>query len=362
MERRIIHVETGRSYEIEVGRGILKETGALAATVSKSKNIALITDSNVEKLYAKTVTDSLESAGFSVKTFVFPAGEKSKNHETLINIYDFLSVNGFNRSDMIIALGGGVVGDVAGFAAASFMRGMSFIQIPTTLLAEIDSSIGGKTAVDLPSGKNLVGAFWQPRLVICDPDTLKTLPKRVFSDGMAEAIKHTCIKSKSLFESLCDGAAVDVDFICENIDIKRCVVEHDEREHGERMLLNFGHTLGHAIEKCYNFETYTHGEAVAIGMVLITEASERNGLTEKGTAEKIKKLLKRFNLPTECDTPLKKIVKAAATDKKRSEGGITVALLKSIGNSFLYRLDDSDSFLYRLDDDNFDEFFLKEQP
>lgn len=351
MERRIIHAETGRSYDIEVGRGILKETGALASAVSKIRNIALITDSNVEKLYAKTVKDSLEAAGFNVKTFVFPAGEKSKNHETLIKIYDFLSISGFNRSDMIVALGGGVVGDVAGFAAASFMRGMSFIQIPTTLLAQIDSSIGGKTAVDLPSGKNLVGAFWQPRLVICDPDTLKTLPERVFSDGMAEAIKHTCIKNESLFNSLIDGAPVDEDFICDNIDIKRRVVEYDEHEHGERMLLNFGHTLGHAIEKLYNYETFTHGEAVAIGMVLITEASERNGLTEKGTSEKIKQLLNKFNLPTGCDAPLEKIVEAASNDKKRSDGGITVALLKKIGSSFLYRLED----------ESFNEFFLKEQ-
>lgn len=342
MDARIIHVETGESYDIYVKRGLLEKSGELVKKVAKTKKCAVITDSNVEKLYGKTVVSSLENAGFSVKLFVFPAGEKNKNHETLLNIYHFLAQNGFDRSDIIAALGGGVVGDTAGFAAATFMRGMDFIQIPTTLLAQVDSSIGGKTAVDLPEGKNLVGAFHQPRLVICDPDTLETLPKRVFCDGMAEAIKHTCIKNRDLFELLLSGKKVDTEFICENINIKREVVEKDERESGGRMMLNFGHTLGHAIEKIYGFNTYTHGEAVAIGMVMITEISEKRGLTEKGTAEKIKSLLKIFSLPTECDVPLKDIVKAAASDKKHANGGITLVLLKSIGEAFLYRLKDEE--------------------
>jgi 3-dehydroquinate synthase (EC 4.2.3.4) len=342
MKREIIHVSTGRPYDIIVENGLLRETGALAAKVTKARNAAVITDTNVAPLFLEAVKNSLEEAGFSVKTYIFPAGETSKNHKTLIGIYEFLAQNGFNRSDVIIALGGGVVGDVAGFAAATFMRGMDFIQVPTTLLAQIDSSIGGKTAVDLCEGKNLVGAFWQPRLVICDPDTLKTLDKRIFADGMAEAIKHTLIKDRTLFERLCDGMQVDAEFICRNIDIKRRVVERDERESGERMLLNFGHTLGHAIEKVYNYEKYTHGEAVAIGMVTITQFAERRGLTKPGTASKIARVIEKNGLPVSCDAPLSEILKAAKNDKKRSAGGITLVLLHDIGEGYLYRVSDSE--------------------
>lgn len=338
MIHQVIHVNTGRSYDIAVGSGLLGSAGKLILPVAKTSNAAVITDSTVSKLYGDVIMNSLESAGFNAKLHVFKAGEKSKNHKTLLGIYNFLADNNYTRADLIIALGGGVVGDVAGFAAATYMRGIDFVQVPTTLLAQIDSSIGGKTAVDLCEGKNLVGAFWQPRLVICDPAVLKTLDGRVFSDGMAEAIKHTCIRDKELFDSLLDGTAVNEDFICRNIDIKRRVVENDERESGERMLLNFGHTLGHAIEKIYNFETYTHGEAVAIGMAMITRQSEKKGLTSNGTAYKIEKLLKKYKLPTECSAPLGDIVKAAATDKKHADGGITLALLHSIGDAFLQHM------------------------
>lgn len=350
MERRIIHVETGRSYEIEVGKGLLDKAGELIHTISKTEKIAVITDSNVNELYTDRLIKSLTNKGFDCNVFVFEAGEKSKTHDTLFSIYKFLADNQYNRSDLVVALGGGVVGDVAGFAAATFMRGMDFVQIPTTLLAEVDSSIGGKTAIDLPQGKNLVGAFFQPRLVICDPTTLETLPDRVFSDGMAEAIKHTCIKDKNLFSELLMSDKISVDFICKNIQIKRKVVQNDELEHGERMMLNFGHTLGHAIEKIYGFDTYTHGEAVAIGMVMITKISEKKGLTEIGTADKIIEMLKKFNLPTECSATMKEIVEASKTDKKHSDGGITVVLLKSIGQAFLYRISD----------EKLEEFFLED--
>lgn len=350
MEREIIHVKTGREYDIIVENGLLKDSGELVGSIAKTKNAAIITDTNVAPLYLDTVSKSLESAGFRVKVHIFPAGETSKNHKTLLSIYEFLAQNGFTRSDIIIALGGGVVGDVAGFAAATFMRGMDFVQIPTTLLAQVDSSIGGKTAVDLCEGKNLVGAFWQPKLVICDPDTLKTLSPRIFSDGMAEAIKHTLIKDNGLYEKLLSGAPVDAEFICRNIDIKRRVVERDERESGERMMLNFGHTLGHAIEKVYNYEKYTHGEAVAIGMVLITRFAEKNGLSPYGTADKISLLLEMNGLPTSCPAHLSDIIKAAHSDKKRSGGGITLVLLHDIG----------DGFLHRLTDDEFSRFFQME--
>jgi 3-dehydroquinate synthase len=210
------------------------------------------------------------------------------------------------------------------------------------LLAQVDSSIGGKSAVDLPEGKNLVGAFWQPRLVVCDPDILKTLDSRIFSDGMAEAIKHTLIRDRALFDRLLGSAPVDEEFICCNINIKRQVVERDEREHGERMLLNFGHTLGHAIEKLFNFETYTHGEAVAMGMVLITRIAEKYGLTQKGTAAQIEKLLSKYNLPTTCPTSISDIAGAAVNDKKHEGGGITIVLLHSVGDAYLHRLTDAE--------------------
>lgn len=342
MLKRIIHVDTDRSYDIIVGSGLLSEAGSLVRPVAKTGRVAVITDSTVASLYSERFMQSLDKAGLRAKLHIFPAGEKSKNHSTLLSVYSFLAQNGCTRADLIIALGGGVVGDVTGFAAATYMRGIDFIQVPTTLLAQVDSSIGGKTAVDLCEGKNLVGAFWQPRLVICDTDALKTLDPRVFSDGMSEAVKHTCIKDSQLFDSLLREAPIDAEFICRNIDIKRRVVERDERESGERMLLNFGHTLGHAIEKLYNFETYTHGEAVSIGMVMITRQSEKRGLTRPGTADKLECLLKKYNLPTECSAPICDIVKSAASDKKRADGGITIVLLREIGDAFLYRLSDAD--------------------
>lgn len=350
MESKTIHVSTGREYNIIIGNGLLKETGTLIKNAVKTCRAAVITDSNVAPLYLGTAAGSLEQAGFGVKTYVFPAGETSKNHKTLIGIYEFLARNGFTRSDVIVALGGGVTGDISGFAAATFMRGMNFVQIPTTLLAQIDASVGGKTAVDLNEGKNLVGAFWQPSLVICDPSLLKTLDSRVFSDGMAEAIKHTLIKDRSLFFDLAGGIPIDAEFIRRNIEIKKNVVEHDEREKGERMILNFGHTIGHAIEKIYNFSRYTHGEAVAAGMVMITRYAEKNGLTKEGTADKIASLLKKYSLPSECGAPLSEIVKAAGNDKKHIGNDITLVLLHDIGDCYLYRIPDAD----------FPRFFAKE--
>jgi 3-dehydroquinate synthase len=342
MSTTVIHAKTGRSYDIFVGCGLLNAAGTLIRPLAKTARIAVVTDSNVERLYGGQLMKTLTAAGFDAVMHSFPAGEKSKNHETLLGIYSFLAKNSFTRADLIVALGGGVVGDVAGFAAATYMRGMNFVQIPTTLLAQVDSSIGGKTAVDLVEGKNLVGAFWQPVGVICDPDALKTLDRRVFTDGMAEAIKHTLIRDRALFDRLSGGAAVDEDFICRNIDIKRRVVERDERESGERMLLNFGHTLGHAIEKVYNFETYTHGEAVAVGMVMITRQSEKRGLTKPGTTALIENLLKKYGLPVSCPAPLKEIAAASVNDKKHAGGGITLVLLHDIGDAFLHRVSDAE--------------------
>lgn len=336
-----IRVKAGRGYDIIVERGIIHKTGMLVRDISKSSKAAVITDSNVGRLYAQEVIESLKASGFEVCLFTFSAGETSKNHETLAEIYSFLVKNGVTRSDLIIALGGGVTGDMAGYAAATYMRGIDFVQIPTSLLAQIDSSVGGKTGVDLPEGKNLVGAFWQPRLVICDPDTLQTLPERFLTDGMAEAVKYGCIVDKKLFDLMKFCDCIDnimEDMICFCIAIKRDIVERDERERGERMLLNFGHTLGHAIEKLYQYKSFTHGEGVAVGMILAAEAGERAGLTQPGTANEIKSILNKFHLPISCDLTVKEMTKTALSDKKRSGDTIGLVLLRKIGDSFIYRI------------------------
>ena len=238
---------------------------------------------------------------------------------------------------MVVALGGGVCGDMAGFAAAAYLRGIDFVQIPTTLLAQVDSSVGGKTAVDLPQGKNLCGAFHQPSLVLIDALALETLPEHYFSDGMGEVIKYGCIKSASLFERLQRENAKDFieDLIFECVDIKRQVVENDEKEHGERALLNFGHTCGHAIEKLWGFKTVSHGEAVGIGMAMIAQAGEEAGITEKGTCEKICSLLKKYNLKTEDTHSINEIIFAMNADKKRTGTGIKLAVISKIGESYV---------------------------
>lgn len=336
-----IRVNAGKGYDILVGRGILGRSGELISQVSTNQKAVVVTDSNVEPLYGAGVVKSLEACGIRASLFTFPAGETSKNHHTLIDLYGFLAAQDMTRSDLIIAVGGGVTGDIAGFAAATYLRGLDFIQIPTTLLAQIDSSIGGKTGVDLKEGKNLVGAFWQPKLVLCDPDTLSTLEPRVFSDGMAECIKHACILDRKLFNDLEACGHIDSildEMICSNIKIKAGVVERDEREKGERMLLNFGHTLGHAIEKIFQYETYSHGEAVAIGMVLMTRQAEKNGLTKPGNAERIALLLKKYGLPDCCPKSLDDITGAAINDKKRSGDKIRIVLLEEIGKSFVHTL------------------------
>lgn len=338
METEILPVHTGHGYDIALGKGVLGETGTRVAALTTSRRAAVITDSNVEKLYGAAVMESLRAAGFQAELFAFPAGETSKNHATLLTIYSFLARAEITRADLIVALGGGVVGDVAGFAAATWQRGIPFVQIPTTLLAQVDSSIGGKTAVDLPEGKNLVGAFWQPSLVLCDPLTLRTLDARNVACGMGEIVKHACIRSETLFETLERGAEVTPAVIAQNLAIKRAVVEHDERERGERMVLNFGHTLGHAVEKLQHYAGATHGEAVAMGMVLMTHASERNGLTPACTADRIARLLARCGLPDRCDLPLKDIVQAAAGDKKRAGDRIRLIVLRRIGEAVIYPL------------------------
>ena len=337
-------VNVNDKYDILIEKGLLSRSGELIRQILSCKKLALISDSNVYPLYGKAVKSSLEDQGYQVYDFIFNAGEASKKPETVIEMVEFMADNRLTRGDGVVALGGGVTGDMAGFAAAIYLRGIKFVQIPTSLLAQVDSSVGGKTAVDLPQGKNLCGAFHQPSLVIIDPDVLKTLTPHYFADGMGEVIKAACIKSAPLFKRLENENPNDFieDMIFESLDIKRRVVENDEKEHGERALLNFGHTCGHAIEKLWNFETVSHGEAVGIGMVMITEIGEKIGITEHGTKDRIAKVLQNNNMKISDIHSVSEIVDAMSADKKRTDSGIKFAMIRRIGESFIYPIKNED--------------------
>ena len=340
---KIINVKTDDRYNVYIERGILSQTGKYVREVSNAVRAAIISDSNVAPIYAEIVEKSLMDNGFETSLFVFKAGEERKRLSTIEQMYAHFFENDITRSDIVVALGGGVTGDMAGFAAASYLRGIDFVQIPTSLLAQVDSSVGGKTGVDLSVGKNLVGAFKQPKTVLIDPDTLDTLPKKFFNDGMGEVIKYGCIRSRSLFERLEREEArkfID-DIIYECISIKSLVVEHDALDTGERAILNFGHTFGHALEKLYNYSGITHGEAVGLGAYLITKITENKGITEAGSADRIYKLLKKYDMTTSTEFCLDDIVKATRGDKKSSGKGISFIFLKSIGDCFIYRIENN---------------------
>ncbi len=332
---RKIHVNTSTPYDITVASSILDECGDIIKSVSKASKIVVVTDDIVDALYSKKVIDSLEKSGFNVIKFVFTNGEASKCFKTLNNLYDFLAINEITRSDCLIALGGGVVGDLTGYASATYLRGIDFIQIPTTLLAQVDSSIGGKTAIDIPAGKNLVGAFKQPLAVICDTSALSTLKPETFSDGMGEVVKYAMIKSDELFDIIYNDDAKNnlEDVICRCIDIKREIVEKDEFDKGERMLLNFGHTFGHAIEKIQNFTGLSHGSAVSVGMCLITELAINQGICDENTYSLLKECLKKYSLPISVDIPFNEIVKHCINDKKRDADNINLIISTKIGKS-----------------------------
>lgn len=338
---KTVHVGTGRSYDIFIERGIMKDCADYIKRLSAAQRVTVISDTNVAPLYLETVVKPLKNAGFEVNAFIFDAGERSKHLGTIAEIYDSLADFSMTRKDIIVALGGGVCGDMAGFAAATYLRGIDFIQIPTSLLAQVDSSVGGKTGADLPQGKNLVGAFHQPVAVLIDPDALKTLPGEFITDGMGEVIKYGCIKDARFFDFLENNNALEnIGSVIETcVKIKRDVVSRDEREKGERMLLNFGHTLGHAIEKLNGYENITHGMAVAVGMVLIARAGEKNGFTEEGTAGRIISLCEKYDLPVETSLSLSDIANAARSDKKSAGNGISLVLLKKIGESFTHKID-----------------------
>ena len=338
-----------KSYWIKIAAGLLAVAGEeIRRVLPQTEKITVITDSNVAPLYGERLRKSLEMAGFSVTVWEFPAGEESKNLAVLGRLYEGLAAAGLTRSDAIVALGGGVTGDMAGLAAATYLRGIAFIQIPTSLLAAVDSSVGGKVAVDLPQGKNLVGAFYQPRLVLIDPELLYSLPPRFLHDGLAEVIKYGCIRDTGLFtrlEQLPGDAALLAQaeaIIATCCTIKARIVEQDEFDTGERMLLNFGHTLGHAVEKAFHYDTYSHGEAVGLGMVLLTSQAEKLGLTDPGTAAKIAALLQKFSLPVEITLPREEFIKTIALDKKKRGSQLTLVLIKDIGEGYLHTIENRD--------------------
>lgn len=331
------------NYDIIIEKGIINSVAHEIRDVFKGNKVFILTDKNVDKFYGDLVLNNLINDGYNAKKMVLDPGEESKAFFTLPLVYDELVNFKFTRSDLILTLGGGVIGDLGGFVASTYLRGVPFVQCPTTLLAQVDSSVGGKVGVDLDKGKNLVGSFYHPKKVIIDPDVLNTLTDRVFNDGMAEVIKYGCIKDKEFFGNLINYSNKkevmnNIEYIIHNCcKIKKKVVEKDEKDTGERMLLNFGHTIGHAIEQYYHYSKYTHGEAVAIGMYEITKLSEELGITQKGTMEIIKDILIKYNLPYELTIDIKEILETMKLDKKNLGNNLNLIFLKEIGDSFIYK-------------------------
>lgn len=327
-----IKVNSSRPYTVTVEHGALARAGEYVSELTASRHAALITDDSVDRLYAKTVTDSLERAGIRTSKYVFPHGESSKTPETYINIVNFLSREHLTRSDVVIALGGGVVGDIAGFSAATYLRGIDYIQMPTTLLSAVDSSVGGKCAVDLPMGKNLLGAFHQPIGVLCDPATLDTLPREYFSDGCGEVLKYGILYSPQLLSHLTEhGTAFDREHVISScVALKAGVVARDELDTGERAFLNLGHTVGHAIEKLSGM-SISHGAAVATGCAIIARASEKRGFCSTATAEKVCAAVTLLGHRTDCDFGAAALAEAVLSDKKRHGNTVDFIVIEEIG-------------------------------
>lgn len=340
---KIINVKhQNGNYNIYIKKNIISEIEDYLKNNFSDKKITVITDDNLEKIYGGIINKTLKENEFKYHIIKIVPGEESKSLDTLKYIYKELSDFKMTREDLIITFGGGVTGDTGGFAAATYLRGVQYIEVPASLLAQVDSSIGGKVAIDMPWGKNLAGSFYNPIAVFIDPELLCTLKKRYLHDGLAEVIKYGCIKDKSIIEKLLvfkddkellEGIE-DIIYTC--CSIKKNIVEADEKDFGERMLLNFGHTLGHAVERCFEYKKYTHGEAVGIGMVNITIKSEKMGITQEGTSDAIKKVLEKYELPYEMPCIDKKVMlDAVALDKKNSGKGIRLILLKKLGEAFI---------------------------
>jgi len=340
---RIVKVPLGhRSYTIKVGDGLLSRLGVECAQLKLGKRCAVITDANVGRRFAKAALKSLGASGFEPVLITVPAGEKSKSIAVVGDCYDQLAAHRLERKSFIVALGGGVVGDLAGFVAATYLRGIPFVQVPTTLLAQVDSSVGGKTGVNLKSGKNLVGAFYQPQLVLCDLDTLKTLPKREYVSGLGEIIKYGIIYDAILFAQLEHNLPklLQRDVLTLRAVVSRCceikadVVGQDEMECGLRAILNFGHTIGHAIENSSGYGKFLHGEAIAIGQVAAARLSHTILGLPTGDVDRIEKLFVRAGLPVKIrlnPPQRKKLFTAMKLDKKVSRGDVKFVLAKKIG-------------------------------
>lgn len=344
---KIIRVNASKEYDVVIGSGILSSLGERCASLFGKSRALIVTDSNVAPLWLQKAKASLENAGIDTLEFVFTAGEDSKSKETLFELLEFAAENRITRSDFAVALGGGVTGDMTGLASSLFLRGIPFIQVPTTLLAAVDSSVGGKTAVNLTAGKNLAGAFYQPSLVLCDTDTLSTLPDCEFANGMAEVIKYGVIFDKELFDKVQSGdVKSDIEkIIARCVELKRDVVAKDEFDCGDRQLLNFGHTLAHSVEKCSSFGI-AHGSAVAIGMVIAAKASFALGWSDEDCTEAIINANKNNNLPVECEFSPRMLADASLSDKKRSGGTINFVVPKKIGECVLKKIPVED--LYKI--------------
>lgn len=339
-----ISVSASKKYDVIMEQGSLAKIDSLLenAGISSGKKLCIITDETVNKLYGganHVLWQTLKGAGFDLYKYVFPGGENTKNMETISRILNYLADNKFSRSDMLIALGGGIVGDVTGFAAASFLRGVEYVQVPTTLLATVDSSVGGKTGVNLDAGKNLAGAFWQPSLVVFDPDVLSTLSYDIILDGIAEAVKAGFIGDKTIIEDIENHTSVDdheflTGLAAKAVRVKRRVVEEDERDNGSRQLLNFGHTLAHAIEKCSSYRI-SHGHAVAIGMTIVSAAADELEWSHEKCAARILDILRKFRFPLDCPYSPEELTAAALQDKKIRGENITLVIPDKIGECCL---------------------------
>ena len=337
---RSLTVEASRTYDIHIGSGLLSRVGELAVPLLKGREAVVVSDSNVFPLYGQTVISSLKKAGFRAVPFVFPAGERSKTTQTLVELLTFLAQQGLSRSDAVFALGGGVTGDMAGLAASLYLRGIPCVQLPTTLLAVVDSSVGGKTAVDLPEGKNMVGTFTQPHLVLCDTDTLSTLSPAVLSEGWAEIIKYGMIRSPKLLDFLRDNPpGTDIEWVIAHcLEIKRDVVAEDEQDNAIRQILNFGHTIGHAIERCSDFGIF-HGEGVAMGMGIMTRACVRMGTCPAECQQILEALLEKYHLENTTTIDKAALLEAAYSDKKRRGSSITLIQPDGVGSCRLVKAD-----------------------
>ncbi len=338
-----VRVQLGqRSYDVYIGNGLLPYVGTYASELfPEKKKCAIISDSNVAPLYAETVIASLEENGIESVLITVPAGEATKSMGTVESVCSEMIKSGLDRKSFLIALGGGVIGDLAGFASSIFLRGIPFIQVPTTVLAQVDSSVGGKTGVNTPEGKNLLGTFAQPSLVIADVNTLSSLPQREYCEGFAEIIKHAAIRDASMFDAInavADEKGGMAELICRNVEIKARIVEQDEYEKRDiRALLNFGHTVGHAIEASAGYGEMLHGEAIGLGMIAaVSLSSQLSGLPPASRA-KIFNLIKRFALPTKLPEGMtvETILEYMQRDKKFSEGKIRFVLLSALGEAFV---------------------------